>query len=180
VSGESEPPPTVTVEGHVAQFLIAGPPTPNELFVACGRVGRNQAVELLVALWERELLTREAATANVASVWSDAEFPDSYAAHSIWRELFLLAGYTVDGRSAERPTVTLTLWRGSVSGRRADWSWTDDRSVAETYADGAHYQRPKGTVWRASVEPWRLLAQNTDRQEREYVVDTFGLTITEA
>jgi hypothetical protein len=32
-------------------------------------------------------------------------------------------------------------------------------------------------VWRATVEPWRLLARNTDHDEDEYVVDTAGLLI---
>jgi hypothetical protein len=37
----------------------------------------------------------------------------------------------------------------------------------------------KGKVWCATVEPWRLLARYTERNEREYVVDTDGLPVVE-
>jgi len=33
-------------------------------------------------------------------------------------------------------------------------------------------------VWEAVVEPWRLLARNTERDDHEYVVDTDGLDVT--
>jgi hypothetical protein len=167
-----------TVEEMVEHFSVTGEPTPDELYTACCRVGRIPAVALLVDLLHEGFLTPEAATARVAEAWSDSEYPDSHADHDVWRRLFALAGYTVDGSRAERPTGALTLWRGSVIERRADWSWTDNREVAERYADPTHYRRPEGVVWQATVEPWRLLARNTGRNEHEYVVDTKGLTIT--
>ena len=38
---------------------------------------------------------------------------------------------------------------------------------------------PVGKVWRATVDPWRLLAGITYPDEREYVVDTDQLDIVE-
>lgn len=168
-----------TVEGMLEHFSEAGEPTPDELFEACCRVGRVPAVGLLRDLFYEGLLTPETAAANVGNIWSDSEYPDRNITHDVWRRLFALAGYTVDGKPAERPTKPLTLWRGSVTERRADWSWTDNREVAENYADPTHYRRPEGVVWQATVEPWRLLARNTERNEHEYVVDTEGLEIQE-
>ncbi len=91
--------------------------------------------------------------------------------------MFELSGYTVDGVPAHRPEESMVLYRGSVPELRKNWSWTDSRAVAEKYADGEHYSRPLGRVWTATVEPWRLMASNRDRAEREYVVDTDGLAI---
>lgn len=168
-----------TVEAMFEHFDTLGrTPTPSEIDVACGRVGRIPAVGLLVELYYGGMLTPEAAAANVGSVWSCSEYPDRHATRADWRALFALAGYTEDGKPAELPTEPLTLWRGSVTKRRTDWSWTDSREVAERYAGGEHYRRPLGVLWQATVDPWRLLAKNTERDEHEYVVDTQGMTIT--
>lgn len=173
-------PVMLTVEENIEYFSERGEPTPDELFGACLRVGRIPAVALLVDLYFEGLLTPEAAAARVGDVWSSSEYPDRHLDHDAWRRLFALAGYTEDGKRATRPADALTLWRGSVPERRSDWSWTDNREVAERYAGGKHYSRPPSTVWQARVDPWRLLARNTQRAEHEYVVDTEGLTITTA
>jgi hypothetical protein len=154
-------------------------PDADELVSACVRVGRITAVDLVYMLYYHDPLTREAAVASVGDVWSMSEYPDSHLDHWEWRELFDLAGYTEDGEPAQRPTAPLTLYRGSVPERKADWSWTDNRDVAAKYASVAHYYRPLGKVWKATVEPWRLLARNTGREEAEYVVNTDGLDIIE-
>ncbi|WP_037311900.1 hypothetical protein [Amycolatopsis orientalis] len=44
-------------------------------------------------------------------------------------------------------------------------------------AAGGFGNRLPGAIWTALVEPERLQARNTDRDEAEYVVDTSGLTI---
>lgn len=64
-----------------------------------------------------------------------------------------------------------------MADRRDDWSWTDCRNVARTYAAGGFGGRLPGAIWTATVAPDRLLARNRDRDEFEYVVDTTGLTI---
>lgn len=149
----------------------------DSLMTALVRVGRVPAVGLLADLAAEGMLTAELAAEFVGPAWSMSEYPDTHLDHDTWRGLFSLSGYTVDGVPAERPTEPLVLWRGSVPERKSDWSWTDNREVAARYAGGDHYHRPKGIVWRAVVDPHRLLCCNLEREEREYVVDTEGLTI---
>lgn len=167
-------------DGMFAWFMERGlAPTVDEVSRALGRVGRVAAVGLLIDLYVAGLLTAEAAAASVGSAWSDSEYPDRHLSTDEWRPLFELVGYAEDGRPAERPTQPLALWRGSVPERRADWSWTDNRRVAVDHADGERFRLPLCRVWRATVEPWRLLARHTTRDGHEYVVDTDALLIME-
>jgi hypothetical protein len=106
-----------------------------------------------------------------------ADYPDRVLGHDWWREVFAAAGYTEDGLRVSRPTAPQQLYQGSVADRHADWSWTDSRDVARTYAAGGFGGRLPGAIWTAIVEPERLLARNTDRDEFEYAVDTDGLVI---
>jgi hypothetical protein len=169
-----------TVEALTVFFAEQGEPTPDQLDGALVRLGRNHGPALLADLEAEGLLAAAAAAAHVGVVWSMAEYPDQHLDRDTWRKLFRLAGYTHNGVPAERPVEPLTLYRGSVPERRADWSWTDRLDVAERYAVGGLGGRPTGVVWRATVEPWRLLARNDEpegRNESEYVVDTDGLRI---
>jgi hypothetical protein len=68
---------------------------------------------------------------------------------------------------------------GAVAERRADWSWTDSLDIAQTYAHSGIGGRPQSTVWTAEVDPARLLARISERNEDEYVVNTKELTIHE-
>jgi len=95
------------------------------------------------------------------------------------RETFAAAGFTVDGKSAERPTDPVWLWRGYVPQRRKDWSWTDNRAIVERYANGRIGFRPQGQVWQVLAQPAALLCRNNGRNEGEYVVDTKGLQVVE-
>jgi len=170
------------VSEWVEFFAARNAPTAAHLGVALGRVGRNLGPALLTELCDDGLLTRESAIAHVGNVWSMAEFPDAYLDHEIWRELFQFVGFTRNGHQAQRPSAHLTLYRGAIPARRSDWSWTDRYDVAVAYACG-RYGRPIGSVWEATVEPWRLLARNDDpdgRNEAEYVVDTDGLLLRKA
>lgn len=153
-----------------------------QLDQARSRIGRNHGPELLWCLHLERLLDPDVAAAHVGEVWCMAEYPDVYLDHDAWRLLFEMAGYTRDGVRVDRPAEPLTLYRGSVRQRRADWSWTDRLEVAERFAAGGIGGRPAGVVWRAVVEPWRLFARIDDedgRNESEYVVDTQGLVIVE-
>ena len=60
--------------------------------------------------------------------------------------------------AAERPTKSITLWRGATDEYKDGWAWTDDREVAEGFAHSMKARRLQGTLWTAVVEPWRLLA----------------------
>lgn len=152
----------------------------DDVYDALLRVGKNNGPALLCDLFQEGCLHAEAATAHVGSVWSMAEYPNQYLDTEDWRDLFDLAGFTIDGRLAARPTEPVRLYRGSVPERRTDWSWSTSREVAEKYAAGGFggiYGRPAGVLWTALVPPEWLLAENTRRDEAEYVVDTDGLKI---
>jgi hypothetical protein len=119
-------------------------------------------------------------TALTADVWSGAEYPQNYLRQIEWLELFSAAGFTVDGRPAERPADPVKLWRGCVPSRRRRMSWTADRELAQRYADGIAY-RAKGIVFETIVPAASLLCINDlSRGESEYVINTLGLKIREA
>ncbi|MGY1548283.1 hypothetical protein [Streptomyces sp. MN6] len=143
-------------------------------------VGRLDGPALLFDAWSGETIDASTLTAHVGQVWSMAEYPDAALDRPAWRRLFAAAGFTTDGRPAERPADPVELWRGSVSERRADWSWSTRRAVAESYATGTGARRPTtGRLYRVVAPPSALLAHNTGRDEDEYVLDTDALTITE-
>ncbi|MGK3110639.1 hypothetical protein [Streptomyces sp. WAC05858] len=142
--------------------------------------GRLDGPALLFDAWVGETIDARTLAAHVGCVWSMAEYPDAALDRPAWRTLFAAAGFTTDGRSAERPAGPVELWRGSVPERRADWSWTTRRTVAEGYATGTGARRPPtGRLYRTVASPYALLAHNTGRGEDEYVLNTDGLTITE-
>lgn len=144
--------------------------------------GRNGGPAVLWVAWEGEMISYDTLAAHVGAVWSLAEFPDQCLEREQWLELFRCASFTVDGKRAALPTEPLTLWRGAVPERRADWSWTTDPEVARTYASGTMLGRPMGKVWQVVAPPGALLAANLGpdtRKESEYVVDTRGLNIFE-
>ncbi|UUV32345.1 hypothetical protein NQK81_02505 [Amycolatopsis roodepoortensis] len=152
--------------------------TTDQLAVALYRVPRDDMPVLLDALYRHQLITDHDLSGFVGLAWSNAERPDLALPRDRWRTLFAAAGYTDDGPRVPRPTQPLRLYRGSVADRRADWSWTDSRDVARTYAAGGFGDRLPGAIWTAMVEPARVLARNTDREESEYVIDTEGLQIS--
>lgn len=102
---------------------------------------------------------------------------DEYLSRAEWRELFHLAGYREDDEPADRPTGSLLLWRGATPEGRARWSWTDARDTAIQFASGWLVQKEIGLVWRAIVEPERLLAKVSLGRGSEYIVDTDALAI---
>lgn len=141
------------------------------------KLGRNKGPALIFDLHFSGNLPPEILTAVIGDTWSDAEFPDSLIEHNLWRLMFDAAGYTVDGKPAERPRDALVLYRGSVEARASDWSWTDSKAIAEGYANGTAAHRPQGYVFTACVPPAAMLARNNGRSESEYVIDTRGLSI---
>ncbi|MFD9596799.1 hypothetical protein ACFWA9_29180 [Kitasatospora sp. NPDC059973] len=144
------------------------------------KAGRLDGPALLFDAWFGQAIDAATLAAHVGQVWSMAEYPDATLDRAAWRELFTAAGFTTDGRPAERPAGPVELWRGSVPERRADWSWTTRRAVAEGYATGTGARRPTtGRLYRTLAPAVALLAYNTGRDEDEYVLDTDGLTIAE-
>ncbi|RLU82562.1 hypothetical protein CTZ27_30030 [Streptomyces griseocarneus] len=144
------------------------------------QAGRLDGPALLFDAWFGQVIDVGTLSAQIGRVWSMSEYPDAALGREVWRTLFATAGFTVDGRPAERPAGPVELWRGSVPERRADWSWSTRRAVAEGYATGTGARRPTtGRLYRILAPPSALLAHVTSRDEDEYVLDTDALTITE-
>ncbi|GGX40935.1 hypothetical protein [Streptomyces noursei] len=142
--------------------------------------GRLDGPALLFDAWFGKTIDAGTLAAHVGRVWNMAEYPDAALDRPAWRQLFAMAGFTADGRPAERPADPVELWRGSVPERRDDWSWSTRRAVAEGYATGTGARRPTtGRLYHVVAPPSALLAHNTGRDEDEYVLDTDGLSITE-
>jgi hypothetical protein len=117
----------------------------------------------------------QALAAKAGTAWSYGG--DTCLSREEWRYLFKIAGYRETDSPAERPSQPLSLWRGATPEHRSNWSWTTRRDTAIHFASGWSVQTEIGLVWRAVVEPDRLLAKVTFAGEDEYVVDTEGLTI---
>ncbi len=173
-------PVMLSVDEAVKFFSDHGAPSGSELLLACIRLGRNQGPTFLADLEAEGLLTPEAAAMVVPSVWSAVEFPNRSLPAEVWRWLFQLAGYTIDGVPAGRPIGGLTLFRRSTRAARHGWSWTEDESLAEHFASGGLGGRATGRVWKVHAPSESLLARIPAERpgESEYVVDTDGLAIT--
>jgi hypothetical protein len=150
---------------------------PDDLDYALAFVGRSNGPALLWDLYSADLLNRRLLAPNIGGVWSAAEIPEYNLEPPMWRQLFVRAGYTENGKPAHRPHQPLILYRGATPDRRAGWSWTNDVNVAAAYAFEGVRGRKRGRVWVAEVEPARLLAFHDGREEGEYVVDTEGMEI---
>ncbi|WP_406507649.1 hypothetical protein [Streptomyces sp. NBC_00212] len=172
-------PPTVPVRFDYEQLLQADKLTTAELQYLIDREGRNSGPGHLAEAVSDGKITNETVAALIGRVWSSAEFPDRHLDRDSWRWLFGLAGFTVDGKPAPRPTKPIVLWRGTVPERRTDWSWSTDRAVSERYASGGLNYRPPGRLYTVLAPPAALLCANTERGEAEYVIDTQGLDIRE-
>lgn len=102
-----------------------------------------------------------------------------------WRLLFDAIGYTEvhpngdrtrvqPAAGADKPTRSLTLYRGCAAPFKTRWSWTPDRDTAAAYATAAG--RFRGDVWVATIEPERILA-GIETTTLEYVVDARGMEV---
>lgn len=125
----------------------------------------------------------------VGAAWKLATVPELLLESARWVMLFLKAGYSVDGVSAPVPAGPLRLWRGALPDYRWGMSWSDDLSVAERFATRVapmYSPGELGRVWTAVARPSQLLAFTStfdpfgaQQLEREYVVDTAALVVTE-
>lgn len=155
--------------------------SPDDFLTVATRLGRNYGPMLLEYVGEE--LPHDTLAVAVSEVWTMVEYPDAALSHERWRYWWRETGFTSDGITAPRPTEPMRLYRGAVAlpaYRRRDWSWSDDRAVAERFAVGGLGGRPAGVVWTALVPPQHILGFISGRNESEWVVDTRGLTIAEA
>ncbi|MCW2899516.1 MAG: hypothetical protein JWO67_1781, partial [Streptosporangiaceae bacterium] len=144
------------------QLLQADKLTTEELDYLIGREGRNSGPSHLSEAYSYCTITADTVTALIGGIWSGAEFPDRHLDRDEWRWLFDVAGFTVDGKPADRPDRPVLLYRGSVPERRTDWSWTTDRTVAERFAAGSG-GRPPARIYVLLAPPEALLCANTGR-----------------
>jgi hypothetical protein len=116
----------------------------------------------------------------LADAWSGPDHPTRAGLEVLsWTHMFERVGYVVDGRraEAERPTGTVTLYRGAHPSFRRGMSWTDQLDVACWFT---RYRSPGGSqVYVARVPPKSLLAHlheyGNGRGEHEFVVDMRGV-----
>jgi hypothetical protein len=111
------------------------------------------------------LLTAELAAELVAEVWCAAEFPEAALDQEEWLSLFALAGYTVNGASADLPPSPLRLYRGASArppGRYVvDVVAGKGRVVRQPlHVLGATYRVDRASGAVAAARPDRLPATN--------------------
>lgn len=142
------------------------------------RVGSHELPALVFDLFYSRQMTDPADVAfAVSCAWSSSHLPAANLPIDIWIELFQVGGYTEDGMPAERPSEPVTLYRSSTPGRVHRLAWTASLSVAQRFLEinEARYGKASRFIYTVTVEPERLLAHITDRDEDEYVTDTRGL-----
>lgn len=121
----------------------------------------------------------------VFHAWKTGKYPQALLSAARWRELFGV-GFIDDNTVRQRPTGTVTLYRGASYGCRRNWSWTSRWATAEIYrlwrgkdildarqADPS-VQVDRSAVWIARV-PWSsVLARSRPANplDDEWVVDT--------
>ncbi len=161
-----------SVEEMVEYFVYSTEdPSAEDVETAGWRLGRNYYPALVADLHNEGLLTAEVAAVVVPSAWVAVEHPNRALERGVWRALFSLFGYTVDGNRAAQPTVPLRLYRGADREHRLGWSWTEDYALAQWFAQRPIHRAP-GQVWTVLVPPELLLARITQhRSERQYVVE---------
>jgi hypothetical protein len=107
----------------------------DEFLKAAYRAGRNAAPGLLWDAAASGDLPRGEVAAVVATAWCMAEWPErALSPRAAWLALFQAAGFTIDGKPAERPAGPLTLYRGCTRGRVRGLAWTTDREMAGWFA----------------------------------------------
>jgi hypothetical protein len=91
------------------------------------RAGRNNGPALLHDCYFGNRMSRAEMAAVLAEVWSAAEYPSHLMPVRDWVALFREANY-------EKPEHSMTLYRGTTSGRRRGMSWTTDLEKARWFA----------------------------------------------
>jgi hypothetical protein len=107
----------------------------DEFLKVAYRSGRNAAPGLLWDAAASGDLAPEEVAAVVGMVWSMAEWPErALSPRAAWLALFQAAGFTIDGKPAERLAGPLALYRGCTRGRVRGLAWTTDSERAGWFA----------------------------------------------
>ena len=153
-----------------------------EFIDVLSHAGRAHGPTILLVAYRSHVITNETVTATIGPwAWSVPELPEDslLVTRADWIELFDVAGFTIDGKPADRPDEPVELWRGSVPARRRRMSWTSDRVVAEKFASGEFGARPEGKLYTTTCPPESLLCINKGRNEAEHVINPKCLVIKE-
>jgi hypothetical protein len=153
---------------------------PSAVLVSRIHIGDHTVAAELSEMLRAETLSNEVAVACVPLAWRWNNQPLADLSHERWIDLFRYTGYTHDYQSADLPNGSVRLWRGSRMPERM--SWTADRNVARGFAirnagldcSATGISKPP-VVWRAVVDPARLLAYLTS--EQEYIIDPLGIAV---
>lgn len=144
------------------------------------RAGRAHGPALLWMAFDHGIIDAVTVTAHVGEVWRSAEYPDRALDWDDWVALFEAAGYTEEGKPAQRPREALTLYRAAGPGHQCGHTWTHDVEIAEIFLHVGGRDLFDSQVWVANVEPWRLLAaiELEGPGEAQYVVETLRLDVS--
>lgn len=123
-------------------------------------------------------VTLRAAAVRGVSTWQRK--PDNQTVdYTLWRTMFRLIGFTVEGKPARRPRRSVLLFRGARATAAAGLSWTRDLEQASYFARYRQEPGSEAFVWVAVVEPERMLAIPTIGRgtEAEVVVDATDMPV---
>jgi hypothetical protein len=139
-------------------------------------LGRNDFPAILSYVFD--YLDQTSRGEALEAAWVGSEYPTFQLSKEEWVTMFHAFGYTVDGTSRERPTESVTLYRGATPECKHGMSWTDNLDIAARFASGDLLGRDPGFVFTAEVEPGRLYAHfHEGRGESEFVIETDGLDV---
>ncbi|WP_343972686.1 MULTISPECIES: hypothetical protein [Kribbella] len=121
-------------------------------------------------------LCDEVTSRAMDEAWVLDNSPEALIPASEWLEAFGATGYLSDWDDpVPQPTSTMTVYRGAPVDRRCGLAWSEERDVAQVFADDASRRELPSAIFVADVEPWRVKARYRSRSESEVIVDTRGL-----
>lgn len=172
---------------EMVQWFIENHPNPtaDDVEEAGGVLGRNSYPALVLQLHVELGLAPIVLAHCVPSAWQDCEFPTLTLDEDSWEWLFGDAGFTINGVKAPRPTAPIRMFRGAVAEHARGWSWTEDRDLAQWFADRPHNDG-RGRLYSAAVPPGALFACMTGdwadgrAGEGQWVVDGRDLAVQQS
>lgn len=164
----------------VAEFMGSKAMTEKMVSRMLVYAGRIYGPRIMFGLDHYDCVEPEAYAELVPYVWGLAEYPGLSLNKTDWMRLWRKAGYTDDGRPAERPQGTLRLWRAAHPRYKRGFAWTSERKVAEWFLQSRYDPKGVHRLYEAVVPCERLLARihEEGRGEHEYIVDMRAIPIT--
>ena len=136
--------------------------------------GRPKAIIRLHAEWEAGNLARADLRDLLPQIWTreSTDSPEAAIGTVACVQLFRSAGFVAIPSNIERPTASLTIYRGAPESHRIGMAWTQSETIARQFRDGKRERlRVEAFAFQATAYPEAVLALFDDRREREVVVD---------